>query len=333
MVLLGNGFSISCRPEAFSYGRLLDEADFKGLSVNAEELFAREGTTDFEVIIEALKRTSRIDDFYGAEDGFVKRLLRDADRIKQVLAETLAKRHPEFPAKLSDAEYLSARSFLARFDKFYTVNYDLLLYWALMHEDRSGPDIKSDDGFRADADEPDADWVTWDPYIDVTQNVFFLHGGLHLFDAQDRLKKLTWSRTGRPLIDQICEALDASFYPVVVTEGTSAEKWARVMHHPYLLAGFRSLQRTTGSLFVFGHSMAENDSHVFDAVVRGKISQLFVGIFGDPASDSNRVIQQRAAELAERRSEIVERSKNRRLSQLELKFFDSAQAEVWGPHA
>ncbi|MFT4048354.1 MAG: DUF4917 family protein [Solirubrobacterales bacterium] len=328
-ILLGNGFSVACRPDAFSYGRLFDTADFKGLSISADELFSREGTTDFEVVIEALKTAARIVEFYGESPDLASRLASDGEKIKLVLAETLAAKHPEFPASLTEAEYKSAREFLANFEKFYTVNYDLLLYWSLMHEDELGAPIESDDGFRSDPDDPDAPWVTWDPYRDVSQNVFFLHGGLHLFDAQDRLKKLTWSRTGEALVGQIREALDSSSYPVVVTEGTSAEKWTRIMHHPYLMAGFRSLARLAkGSLFIYGHSMAANDSHVFDAVVRGKIPQLYVGLYGDPESPANRAIQQRAQELSEVRQDLSPGSRRKPIA-LDVQFFDSGSATVW----
>jgi hypothetical protein len=41
-VLLGNGFSIACRSDCFSYARLLDQADLTGLSVDGLDLFASE---------------------------------------------------------------------------------------------------------------------------------------------------------------------------------------------------------------------------------------------------------------------------------------------------
>jgi hypothetical protein len=61
------------------------------------------------------------------------------------------------------------------------VNYDLLLYWALMQREMP-PSIDFDDGFREPDDGP-AEYVTWDVQKTGEQNVFYLHGGLHIFDA------------------------------------------------------------------------------------------------------------------------------------------------------
>src|ERR1700742_1369675 len=59
-LLLGNGFSIACREDSFSYGKLFDEADFSALQVDAEPLFAIFGTADFERVIEALRMSASV---------------------------------------------------------------------------------------------------------------------------------------------------------------------------------------------------------------------------------------------------------------------------------
>ncbi len=169
---------------------------------------------------------------------------------------------PQAPDNVGDiegGEYASARTFLANFDgKIYTVNYDLLLYWILLQD--AGPSVWKDDGFRADPDDADAEWVIWDGYEGFSQRVFYLHGGLHLYDAGSQLKKITWVRTGIPLIDQIREALAENVYPHVVTEGSSEQKLGRIEHSPYLHRGLKSLNSCGGSLLVFGHSLAETTS-------------------------------------------------------------------------
>ncbi|MGQ0804217.1 MAG: DUF4917 family protein [Actinomycetota bacterium] len=67
-VLLGNGFSIDCRPGIFTYKALLDEAKFVGCSVDAREVFRRLGTTDFERVIEALELAGRLIPLYASSD-------------------------------------------------------------------------------------------------------------------------------------------------------------------------------------------------------------------------------------------------------------------------
>jgi hypothetical protein len=322
-LLLGNGFSIACRADRFTYGRLLDAADLSTLSVDGAALFAAEETTDFEEIINSLRVAARMVEFYETSDEEIAaRLEADAELVKSALADTLARSHPDNVGEIEVAEYQHARRFLAHFDHLFTVNYDLLLYWTLMQEIE--PKVRADDGFRADHDEPDADWVRWDSYHGGSwnQNIYYLHGGLHLFEEGPVLKKLTFIRTGIALVDQIREALDAEAYPLVITEGSSPEKLARIRHNDYLAKGLRSLAACKGSLFIHGHSLADNDAHVFKAIGgEGRFSALFVGLHGNPESDANLAIQRRAGAIA---AERLERNP------LVIEFYDSGSAAVWG---
>lgn len=320
-LLLGNGFSIACRPDCFTYGRLLDQADLSGLSVDGPALFAAEQTSDFEEIINSLRVAARMSEFYETSDpNLAVRLQEDAELVKAALANTLARSHPDNVGEIELAEYRHAREFLVHFDHIFTVNYDLLLYWSLMAE--MEPRFRADDGFRADHDDPDAEWVRWDSYHGGSrrQNIYYLHGGLHLFEEGPVLKKLTFSRTGVALVDQIREALDAEAYPLVITEGSSLEKLVRIRHNDYLAKGLRSLAECGGSLFIHGHSLADNDAHVFRAIGgEGKVSDLFVGLHGDTANHPP--IRRAAAAIA------VQRLPDKELA---IHFYDSDSAAVWG---
>lgn len=319
-LLLGNGFSIACRPDCFSYRRLLDEADLGALSVDGGELFAAESTTDFEEVIASLRVAARMAEFYETADpDLAARFQADAEILKGALAVTLAQKHPDNVGEIETHEYVAARKFLVNFRKIFTVNYDLLLYWALLHE--AEPHIRNDDGFREDRDEPDAEWVSWDSYRDYSRNVYYLHGGLHLYEEGPVLKKLTFSRTGVALIGQIRDALDREAYPLVITEGTSAEKHARIRHNDYLSKGLRSLAACHDSLFIHGHSLSDNDAHVFRAIVEGKFKALFVSLHGDPDGESNNSIRARAEAIAAQRPASYS---------LAVDFYDADSAAVWG---
>lgn len=318
-VLLGNGFSIACRPECFTYGRILDEADLDALSVAGGALFDNEETSDFEQVIRALRIAARMATFYKTSDSKLStRLSEDAERLKGVLATTLAKKHPDHVGSITGAEYDAARLFLSNFDRFFSLNYDLLLYWALMHEGQS--DLRHDDGFRADPDEPDASWVAWNDYNQYGQNVYFLHGGLHLYADGATLKKLTFKRTGVALVEQIRIQLDEGAFPLIVTEGTSEEKHANILHHAYLAKGLRALTSCEGSLFIHGHSLADNDRHVLRAIVEGKFKALYISIHGNPKSKGNKAILRQAEVLAD------ERPSRKPLS---IDVYDADTASVW----
>ena len=59
-LLLGNGFSRACRDDVFNYGALFERADFNSLSPLAREAFGILSTTDFEVVMRALKSAAQL---------------------------------------------------------------------------------------------------------------------------------------------------------------------------------------------------------------------------------------------------------------------------------
>ena len=71
--------------------------------------------------------------------------------------------------------------------------------------------INHDDGFRHPEDDPNQPWVSWQQGNQAT--VSYLHGALHLFDAGSEITKYTWSKTDKPIVEQIRSALDEEKYP------------------------------------------------------------------------------------------------------------------------
>lgn len=318
--LLGNGFSIACRPNIFAYGKLFEQADFSKISPTAKNAFAALGTQDFERVIKALRDASKIVSAYGGPPGLAASLTADADGLRELLVQTIAASHPAWPGELTEHEYQSCRAFLANFDTVYTFNYDLLLYWAHMHTPE-GEAPSSDDGFRTSQDDFDASYVVWEPDQSHEQNTWFLHGALHVFDSGTEIQKYTWKNTGVRLIDQIRNALSKNYFPLFVSEGTSAEKYERIRHNDYLAKAYRSFSSIQGALFIYGHSLAESDDHYLRCIQRGKVSHLYVGLYGDPNSDNNKFIARRANQLSNGR-----RARN----PLSVSYFDAATAKVWG---
>jgi hypothetical protein len=318
--LLGNGFSISCRPDIFVYGKLFERADFTSLSPSAKLVFNALNTQDFERVIKALRDTSKVLQAYkGVNPKLIHSLISDADGLREVLVQAIASSHPGWPGDITDGEYAACRRFLSNFDNVYTLNYDLLLYWAVMH-DEDTLTINSDDGFRKPDGEFDAEYVVWEAESSHTQNIWYLHGALHVFDSGVEIQKYTWINTGKRLIEQIREALDKNFFPLFVAEGTSGEKLARIKHSDYLSKAKRSFSSIQGALFIHGHSLASNDEHFLKAVEKGKIEHLYVGLYGDENSDANKGIKRRANSMTQNR---------KRKKGLAVSFYDSESARVW----
>lgn len=319
-VLLGNGFSRACRDDIFSYSTLFDQANFNALSPAAEEAFRTLGTTAFEIVMRALRNAATLVQLYAPEEADLsQRFRRDAEGLREVLVRAIAENHPDRPGTIPAPAYSACRAFLANFHSIYTLNYDLLLYWALMQEEIE-PSVLFDDGFRT-PDEGAADYVTWDVEKTDRQNIFYLHGALHIFDGGHEIQKYTWVNTGIPLIEQIRSALEADLYPLFVAEGDSNQKLERIRHSDFLFRAYRSFSKIGGALFVHGHSMGPSDEHIVRLIEKNAVSHLYVGLHGDPESESNRRIKGRAEEAARRRP--VRRP-------LEISYYDAASAHVWG---
>jgi Domain of unknown function (DUF4917) len=318
-LLLGNGFSRALRDDIFSYDALFDRANFKRISAEARKSFDELGTTDFEVVMKALRQASILQGVYEPNSDVGKRMLEDIKALRTVLASTIASNHPDRPSDVSVTAYAKCRRFLANFDHTYSLNYDLLLYWTVM-QDEIEPPIEEDDGFRTPDGGPE-EYVTWDVEKTKKQNLFFLHGALHLFDAGSELKKFTWKNTGVALIDQIRGALDKDMFPVIVAEGTSEQKVDRIMHSGYLNRGYRSFAEIGGTLVVFGHSMAESDQHIWNLIRKNKVRDMLVSLHDDPESPTNLRIRARANAL------VGTRPPRR---PLKVQFFDAVSAAVWG---
>jgi hypothetical protein len=302
-VLLGNGFSIACRPNIFLYGKLFENADFSTLSPTAKLAFDALQTQDFEKVIKALRDARKILLAYGGDAVLAATLEADADALRELLVQTIAASHPAWPGEIADAEYDACCQFLKNFDNTYTLNYDLLLYWAHMHTQSSAV-LVSDDGFRKPEDDFDAGYVVWESSQSHQQNLHFLHGALHVFDTGIEIQKYTWINTGIRLIDQIRDALKRDYFPIFVAEGSSNEKLERIRHSDYLAKGYRSFAEITGALFIYGHSLASNDEHYLKRIEKGKVSRVYVGIFGDPGNDANKQIITRARLLAASRPHL-----------------------------
>jgi len=319
-VLLGNGFSRACKDDIFAYSALFERADFKRISIFGKKAFGVLKTTDFEIVMDALRQATKLIRLYSPKNKKLsKRLNKDAKGLKEVLVDAIAGSHPSFPADIPTEAYRFCKKFLNRFNRIYTLNYDLLLYWTAM-QDEVQPPIKCDDGFRT-PDDKTAEYVTWEPENTYQQNIYYLHGGLHIFDAGHEIQKYTWVRTGVRLMDQIRSALDNELYPLFVAEGSSSQKLEKIRHSDYLSKAYRSFSAIKDPLFIYGHSLADNDKHFLRLIEKGKVSQVFVGLHGNPNKESNMKIILRARSLSTQRGKY---------NPLSVEFFDSKTAKAWG---
>lgn len=326
-LLLGNGFSIACRPNIFSYNNLFTQS-YPKFTDTLKQAFEILGTKDFEMVIKSLNSAVQLYDVYSEGDIRKENILKDSQLLKSILVQSIASSHPENPSDIEESEYVNCRIFLNHFADIYTLNYDLLLYWASMHDEyASNVKLKHDDGFRT-PDYGKQEYVHWNVENTDQQNIFYLHGALHLFDAGEHLLKYTWINTGLRLIEQIRAALEKDSYPLFVSEGTSTEKREKIYHSGYLIRCYRSFAKIGGNLFIYGHSLADNDDHILNLIYRSKIKNLFISMFGDPNSQNNKELILKAQNLVEKRKEVNSKKLKNKV-ELSIHFFDATTALIW----
>lgn len=335
-LLLGNGFSMAFNKDIFAYDSLLEQAKsqdlFKKTSDAVPGLFDKINTSDFEHIMLILRHTQTAIPFYGADPGLISNVKQDAESLKKILIETITKNHPDTPSSITDEQYDACYKFLNNFNTIYSLNYDLLLYWVIL---KFIKEVKLNDGFY-DASHGKTslgeyhmeDYVVWFGSNNAEKSVYYLHGALHLYDAGYELRKYCWSRTGIKLKDQMLDALEKDMFPLFVAEGDSKSKLAKIIHSEYLSKGRRSLSKINGVLFVFGLGFKDNDKHIMDAIIDSTISDIYIGLYGDPLSLNNKLLIKNINKMIETRNQLVVDRKKK--INLNAYFYDAASAKVWG---
>ena len=287
-LILGNGFSVAIFPKIFNYKVLAE----KITSERIKFLFKQLNTNDFEYVLREVTRALRIVKGYKSATSLCKEMTKDIKELKKTLIDILTISHPKTPGAIEEKQYLSCYEFLKHFEdgKKYTFNYDLLLYWVYMHflDNKEFP-LNSDDGFRHPTD--DETTVTWEIGQEYKQNLYYLHGALHIFSDDSEIEKYTWINTGTTLTQQIKESLKNEMYPVFITEGSRKQKRNRINNNAYLARSFASLKSIKGNVFIFGHSLRDEDDHVFDYLnYKSRVNYVFISIYGDKNSEENKRI-------------------------------------------
>lgn len=316
-LLLGNGFSIAVWPD-FRYDALLTAG--VGQNQRVEALFAQFETVDFERVGRALLETQAVLSVHDGAGALAARVAADYRDLRRLLVSAITRIHPAAPAVLEGrfepcADFLEDFIGVARrslWGKVFTTNYDLLLYWTLM---RRVDDLAANDGFRGKP-------LTWQPQ--VMQAVFYLHGALHLFEKDGVTQKL--SAPGR-LVDTVGKRIERDDVPLFISEGSSQEKRVRIAESDYLTTASECLTAACDDpyacLFIFGHSLREEDEHIFEKIAEGQIEEVFVSVRPADTLEARARIRATTELWAEKRA-------RRNGPPLTVFSYDPAEAAPWG---
>jgi len=257
ILLLGNGLSMNVWPD-FDYRSLLQTGAYADLSDTDRALFG--GGTNFEVVLGELSNAIRVCEVAGVKTGELYARYRS---IQRALGEAVRRVHPT-RSQVPDETLTTIRAVMESFEWVFTISYDLLIYWAM---GCGGSYAPFKDHFRY------ASRCQFDPerakvYADDIP-VYYLHGALHLVvggDGDTWKLRLTALQT---ILDQFGSTIadDPQARPLLVTEGSAAEKLRAVESNVYLSHALDRLRAVVLPTVVFGSSLGEQDDHLLEALI------------------------------------------------------------------
>lgn len=306
-ILIANGFSQAWNDRIFNYASILGAASFGARDGEIKGLFTKSETYDFEKIMGQLVSAQVVLESYGSDHKLIEQIKADQEILKESLVAAISKTHPSLPSEVTNDQFIAVRKFLSTFKDIYSLNYDLLLYWAINKFNLEPDNYRVDDGFR---------YPTIWKVAGTNQNLFFLHGGLHIYDEETCIRKHACTDEGLTIIDQVRANLHNHKFPLFVSEPTAQKKKIKIEHNPYLYKAFNKFGELRGVLFVHGHSMDENDKHIFDKIASSNLTKVYVSIFGDEHSEANK--KSKANALAYIQS-----------ARISVDFYQAETAPVW----
>ncbi len=273
-LLLGNGMSINVW-EPFRYRALFDKAKTDNLSEAEHKLF--EATPNFERVLGDLLTTARVNEALDIETEPVLARYRHIQRALAAAVRAVHINREGVPLSTRKA----LRKALLDYEWIFTTSYDLLLYWAM-----------GCGGFRPFVDHfRFGGRCEFDPVrARVAFNsipVYFLHGALHLVTGSTGA---TWKLTQgnlESLLNQFGKPIagDPTARPLLVTEGSAADKLSVIEDNAYLSHARERLAGRSEPMVVFGSSLSQHDAHLAEALSENPERPVAVSMLPGPEEE------------------------------------------------
>ena len=300
-LLLGNGFSQAVWKK-FGYSSIYEAACSSNyvehpLTIEDQQLFDSMKTTNFESVLSRLANASEVSQIFRFTQE-TQYLQERYEHIKTALGEAIKDVH--IPWGIMPSSVISfIRQELRRFKYIYSTNYDLLVCWEVMSQDRGNgfkdlfwardPDASRDQDTYFDlADSA----IRYEPYRTPPTRIFYLHGALHLYRDPFTGKTYKFKNKGHSNL------LEVSEIPLFITEGSPEVKLRAIRSSDYLSFAYSQLLNHQGPLIIFGHSLSDADAHLISAIrsaIRNKgIPKIAISL---RSSHSREEIMERKARL------------------------------------
>lgn len=315
-LLLGNGFSIAAH-QGFEYRSLWNQIYEDSLPWLQEVMDASD-THDLEDLLQAIHGGASVDYMEKDHEDYNTILDDHITEFEDEFMQSISSTHPNHPDFRDVADWACCSVFLNEFYHVFTLNYDLLLYWAHNNQIlQKHMDLrKRRDGFWNN----DVGQLAFDPRcFDGEPGLYYVHGGFHLFQEEQSDFKRRWEQ-GNYLTKQLRDGLNEGVFPLFVSGGDYQQKAEKINSSPYLRECYRRFMQVEGTLFTYGASFAENDRHICTAIAGNRsLSGLCIGVYDESDLPHYEGLVEGLHQEREERG----------FPELEITFYDSTSVHLW----
>lgn len=321
-LILGNGASIAV-DNRLKYESLKEHAEKKGLmdNNNIKTLFKTYKTKDFELILRLVWQATTINEALGVSENETKKAYQ---HIRDCLIKTVRDIHPTHAD--IEGQLPTIYKFIKQFKTIISLNYDLILYWTMMH----GNTQEKDGHIFKDCFNSSGFVDNWEEYRKPIYGqtactlVFYPHGNLILARNKREQEKKIVITYADDLLEEILNKWKSGEYtPLFVCEGTQEQKRNSIRNSFYLSIISKNVLPTlyresaTGSLVIYGWNIGEQDAHILQSLLFFP-KKIYISVFNNDQKYCNRV-----------HNFIVERYKTILKEKPEIIFFDSQSEGCW----
>lgn len=341
-LVLGNGASVAVH-DKFRYTSLKEEARCKGFlsasdrneddvraggAVDAEGVFELLETDDFEVVLNLLWHARYVNERLSIDEENTEAAY---ELVRDALVKTVHAVHCE---RNEIEEYLGAiHRFMGRFGIVLSLNYDLIVYWALLagigaNYGRFMDCFMGDRTF-------DPDWARHISSASSNSRhtlVFYPHGNLLLTTNLLEGERKVFAE-GRYISDQIGNAWKGGRTPLFVSEGRPEDKENKIKKSGYLRTVYGEVMGNLGdTVVIYGWEFSyekNNDTHLLGRLFEKRKEKVAVSIYR-PRFDGD----EEALELHCRtvKNDIAKAASRTGVRHPKVVFFDAESEGCWIHH-
>jgi len=280
-LLLGNGFSVNLHSK-FVYDSLFEKF-ISGIHEDQRTIFRSFGTTNFEVILQNLQITKKVNDILFIDCAKLDEAIKV---LREGLIKTVKENHPR-KSEIDWERLKLVANILEQFNDIYTLSYDALLYHIiLLVNDRykTGQiNYRYNDYFWAYFNDNFLEFRDFQNYADY-RHVYYLHGTLFIFKHLYYDLKIRNNNIADELIELISMAINDNLIPLFISEGSADEKMLSISQSDYLRFSNNMLKIYRGSLVIFGANFSDSDKHIVDAINKNR-RNIAIGIYTNQKSE------------------------------------------------